>query len=437
MYNREEALRYIKGEREFLDTVVKENTEKYRKGNARVLVVDENGVPQKNKTVKIRQVSHEFKFGANLFLLNELETDEKNKKYKSAFSELFNMATLPFYWDSVEPEKGKMRYEIGSEMYYRRPPIDLCMDFCRENGIEPREHALAYENHFPVWLKDSEVDEIKRELTRRYEEISTRYADKINTIEVTNEMFWYHSKTKFYDAPDYLEWCFKQADKYFPKNQLVVNESTEEAWCQVRRPNSQYYSYVENLMLKGARVDAIGMQFHMFYERERELERASSLYRPTNLYKYLDFYSRLINHLQITEITIPAYSNEKRDEEIQAEIIEALYRVWFSHPACEQIIYWNLVDGYTYVDDPTPENIARTQGDMTVGENRFYGGLLRFDMTPKPAYLRLKELITKEWRTNLETQTDENGHITFRGFYGEYEIEADGAITKFKLAKSE
>ena len=145
----------------------------------------------------------------------------------------------------------------------------------------------------------------------------------------------------------------------------------------------------------------------------------------------------MINHLQITEITIPAYSNEKRDEEIQAEIIEALYRVWFSHPACEQIIYWNLVDGYTYVDDPTPENIARTQGDMTVGENRFYGGLLRFDMTPKPAYLRLKELITKEWRTNLETQTDEDGYVTFRGFFGEYEIEADGAITKFKLAKSE
>ena len=437
MYNREEALRYIVGEKEFLDTVVKENTEKYRKGNARVLVVDENGVPQKNKTVKIRQVSHEFKFGANLFLLNELETDEKNEKYKSAFSELFNMATLPFYWDSVEPEKGNVRYEIGSEPYYRRPPIDLCMDFCRENGIEPREHALAYENHFPVWLKDSEVDEIKRELTRRYEEISTRYADKINTIEVTNEMFWYHSKTKFYDAPDYLEWCFKQADKYFPKNQLVVNESTEEAWCQVRRPNSQYYSYIENLMLKGARVDAIGMQFHMFYERERELERASSLYRPTNLYKYLDFYSRLINHLQITEITIPAYSNEKRDEEIQAEIIEALYRVWFSHPACEQIIYWNLVDGYTYVDDPTPENIARTQGDMTVGENRFYGGLLRFDMTPKPAFLRLKELITKEWRTNLEAQTDENGYVTFRGFFGEYEIEAECVKMKFKHSKND
>ena len=159
MYNREEALRYRVGEKEFLDTVVKENTEKYRKGNARVLIVDENGEIQRNKTVKIRQVSHEFKFGANLFLLNELETDEKNEKYKSAFSELFNMATLPFYWDSVEPEKGKTRYEIGSEPYYRRPPIDLCMDFCRENGIEPREHALAYENHFPVWLKDSEVDE--------------------------------------------------------------------------------------------------------------------------------------------------------------------------------------------------------------------------------------------------------------------------------------
>jgi hypothetical protein len=43
-------------------------------------------------------------------MLDELETEEKNEKYKKYFAELFNMATLPFYWDTLEPEKGKPRY---------------------------------------------------------------------------------------------------------------------------------------------------------------------------------------------------------------------------------------------------------------------------------------------------------------------------------------
>ena len=28
-------------------------------------------------------------------------------------------------------------------------------------------------------------------------------------------------KTAFYDAPDFVEWCFKCAEKYFPANQQI------------------------------------------------------------------------------------------------------------------------------------------------------------------------------------------------------------------------
>lgn len=433
MYNRGDVLKYIQNDKAFLDTVVKENIEKYRKGDAILKITDENGEPLPNTRVKIKQTSHEFKFGANIFMLDELETDEKNEAYKNRFKELFNMATLPFYWTSIEPKRGELRYEKNCAPYYRRPSIDLCMEFCRENGIEPREHGLAYEHHFPGWLKGATTDEVKRELERRYKEISERYADKIPTIEVTNEMFWWEGVSKFYDDDEYIEWCFKLARKYFPSNQLVINEATEESWCEVRRANSKYYSYIRNALLCGAPIDAIGMQFHAFYTREREIERAASLYHPTNIYNYLDFYSKLINALQITEITIPAYSNDIEDEEIQAEILENLYKVWFSHPSVEQIIYWNLVDGYAYVENPTPERIRSTQGNMSVGENKYYAGILRFDMSPKPAYLRLKKLIKELWNTSLEATTDENGFISFRGFFGGYEIEAqtkNGTIKK-------
>ena len=89
----------------------------------------------------------------------------------------------------------------------------------------------------------------------------------------------------------------------------------------------------------------------------------------------------------------------------------------------EQIIYWNLVDGYAYVPDPNPEAIRRTQGNMSVGENVYYGGLFRFDMTPKPSYSTLENLINKKWHTELNSTLNDEGCVDFRGFYGDYEIE--------------
>ena len=409
----------------FFTNVIYPNIEKYRKGDMTLSVVDESGKVVPNAKIKINQINHEFKFGANLFMLDELENNTKNQLYKNYFKNAFNMATLPFYWSSIEPEKGKLRYDKNSEKYYRRPPIDLCMEFCEKNGIEPREHALAYEHHFPKWLSNLTVDEVKDALEKRYKEIAKRYADKIPTIEVTNEMLWGHNSgvTKFYNENDYVEWCFKLAERYFPNNQLVINEYTEAFWGDNCRSTDRYYAYIEANMLKGAKIDAIGAQFHMFESRESEMAKSSYLYNPICLYEHMNLYSNLSNNLQVTEITIPAYSNDSLDEEIQAKLIEYLYTVWFSHPNMEQIIYWNLVDGYAYVENPTPEAIRCTQGNMSVGENVYFGGLLRFDLTPKPAYFALDNLINKKWHTELNSTLNDEGCVDFRGFYGEYEIE--------------
>ena len=154
----------------------------------------------------------------------------------------------------------------------------------------------------------------------------------------------------------------------------------------------------------------------------------------------MDLYARLGKPLQVTEITIPAYSDENEDEAIQAEIIENLYPIWFSHPAIEQIIYWNLVDGYAYVSSNDPIKIRESQGDMTRGENYYRGGLLRFDMSPKPAYNVIKRLITEVWHTEEQSVTNELGGVSFRGFYGDYtvEIETDNGIERktVKLSKN-
>ena len=424
MNDRKKILELFEEQKEYTDKRISEGIEKYRKGNAEIIVTDKNGKAVPDVKIKAVQKTHEFRFGANIFMLDELETDEKNEKYKECFKDLFNMATLPFYWDTLEPERNKPRYDKASPKVYRRPSPDLCIEFCEKHGIEPREHALAYEQFFPKWLYDASVDEVKKEYERRCAEISERYADKIPTIEVTNEMNWPKGKTAFYDQPDFVEWCFKTTEKYFPNNQLVINDTTS-SWKDRGRTTDKYYAYTEANMLKGARVDAIGMQYHLFNKREEEYENTRLTLNPEKLYKQMDLYSNLGKPLQITEVTVPAYSWEKEDEEIQAEIIEKLYSIWFSHPNVEQIIYWNLVDGYAHLWDPDPEKIKASQGDMTLGENYYYGGLLRFDLSPKPAYYTIKNLIQKVWHTKADIVTDKNGGCSFRGFYGDYELELE------------
>lgn len=423
MGERKKVLELFDEQKEFLEEKVNFGIEQYRKGYANLVVKDSEEKPVSGAKIKLNQKSHEFRFGANLFMLDELETDEKNEAYKKYFADTFNMATLPFYWDATEPEKGKTRYDKDSEKLYRRPAIDLCIEFCEKYGIEPREHALAYDAFFPKWLYGASVSEVKLVLEKRYKEISERYKDKIPTIEVTNEMEWVKGKTVFYDEPDYVEWCFKLAEKYFSANQLVINEHTSASWADKCRPTDKYYAYTEAAILKGARIDAVGMQYHMFYNAEEEYKKTRPYYNPENLYKHMDLYSNFGKPLQITEVTVPAYSNDAEDEAIQAEIIEKLYSIWFSHSNVEQIIYWNLVDGYAHLWDPSPEKIKASQGDMTLGENYYYGGLLRFDMTPKPAYYTIKNLIQKKWHTEREVATNSDGKAKFKGFYGEYDVE--------------
>ncbi len=423
MSRRDEIMVNFEKYRDEVNERVANGIEKNRKANAKIVVRDKNGAPVSDAKISAVQKDHDFRYGANIFMLDEMETPEKNERYKELFKDCFNMATLPFYWDGIEPEEGKLRYGKDAPKLYRRPSPDLCLEFCEKNGIEPREHALAYEHTFPNWLSEKSVPEVKALLEKRYKEISERYADRIKTIEVVNEMNWLKSQTKFYRADDYLPWCFEKAAEYFPNNILGINESSSYIFKDMGRRWTRYYLSIEKLLKSGVRIDAIGMQYHVFNTREDEKLNVDHRYNPMHVFDTLDVYSDFGLPLQLTEMTIPAYSNSAEDEALQAEIIEILYSIFFSHEKVTQLIYWNMVDGYA---------AFAPQGDMTCGENVFYGALVRFDMSVKPAYETIRHLFSERWRTNTELTTDASGSADLRGFMGNYEltVEKNGCKTK-------
>ena len=256
----------------------------------------------------------------------------------------------------------------------------------------------------------------------RFAEIAARYAGQIHCMEVINEtLLWYDEwkdqgrwSTQFFFEDDLVEWSFQCARKYFPQNELIINEATEQAWDVHAAGRSAYSAVISDSIRKGAVIDGIGLQYHLFYSKEREAEQACPLLSPKRLYGCMDHYwNRYHKPLQVTEVTIPAYSNSAEDEALQAEVLEKLFTIWFSHPAMEAAIYWNLVDGYA---------AFAPHGDMTAGENYYHGGLIRFDMTHKPDYDMMNELFHHRFRTEADGETDDRGCAAFRGFEGDYEL---------------
>jgi len=407
-----------------------------RKANATVSVLDSSFKPIPGAKVKVKLRDHDFKYGANLFMLDEFENDEKNAIYRDTFKEVFNLATLPFYWSDLEPEQGKPRFSKDSPKVYRRPAPDLCLEYCEESGITPKAHCLYYDQWTPLWVPD-DTESVKYYLEKRISECAEHYRKRIGAWEVTNELYCSrydtfaqkrHSTDLFFER-NVLEWAFEIARRYFPDNELIINEATH-AWTGLVSNNKgqhymrgQYYMQIERALLKGASINSVGLQYHMFFRSEDELKYTERLYDPQHLYRVMDIYNTLGLKQQVTEITIPCYTDSEEDEQLQADILEYLMKIWFSNPQMEAAIYWNLTDGYA---------AHAPLGDMAAGENYYRGGLMRFDMTPKPAMKMLKKMFGETWHTEESFGCDDGGIGKFRGFCGKYdvEIEADGKLTK-------
>lgn len=405
---------FLKNEKR-LDERNKEGIEKYRKGNFSVQLPN-----NMNSEVQIKQTKHDFLFGTTAFMLGCFEKPEKEPLYKEAFANLFNQAVVPLYWSDLEPQEGKLRFRKDSEYIYRRPPVDTCLEFCAQYGIEPKGHCLTWNSHVPKWLSSYTPQERKKVLERRFQEISAEYSDKIPSFDIVNEAAsnYRQGRELFFD--DYDEYGLRLGEKYFANNRKILNETNEAIWRDYTT-QGKYMSFnmqLQDFIRRGVPFDEIGLQYHIFSTTE---EMADWYFHNTFLnaqymLEVLDIYDSYGYPMHISEITIPGSGQKEENEEIQAYLVEKLYTTWFATRNMKSIVWWNLVDGYA----------AYAPIGSNEGENRCGGGLLRFDMSKKPAYEVLDRLINHEWKTNLSSQTNENGELSFRGFYGEYEIIVDG-----------
>ena len=416
MIDRERLLKNFIEQKDYMEDKIHHGIETNRKGYCRIDLTDQEGKPVQGAKIHVKQLSHDFLFGCNIFKLGCFPTAEENARYEENFLNLFNYAIVPFYWDSFEPENGKPRFEKDSPFIDRRPPAEAVVEFCKEHDLTMKGHCLYWALMAPQWLPEN-FEETKKYIMRRMKQIAQRYDGVMESFDVVNESAYkllpineYSKAVRVQNhAPamngDYTEWCFKQADRMFWESKLNINEVTD-VWRVPVKENSLYWLQIDSLLRRGCRIDQIGLQYHLMYaDPDTVYDRSTDFFDPQKLYRAMDCYGKFGLPHSISEISMFGH-----DEDIQAEVLRNLYSIWFSHPNSRSIVYWNLGDN-CFIKEPGWD------------ETRFKGGLCGADGRRKPAYEMLDQLINKEWHTELDIDTSDT-YAWFKGFYGKYEITA-------------
>ncbi len=384
-----------------------ENIEKYRKSNVEIIFKNQGGKPVRNSRVEISQVSSDFLVGCIIFPLIREDEPYRPEVFKERFKEIFNFAVFPFYWAGYERRQGMPGWQRIAEV----------VEWCKVNGITTKGHPLVWTapSGKPRWLSAYSDEESLELLKARVMNVVGGFAGDIDIWDVFNEAVntraWEDTaKDTWIEAPvetnvDLVERAFKWAHRANPQAHLVLNE-----FYQITREDTRerFVAMVKELQRRNTPISGLGIQAH---------EPRQEWYPPREVWKTFDRIAELGYPLHITEFTPQSGGKQITGGwrkgtwtlETQAEFTEQIFRLSFGHPAVVSINFWGLSDRAVWLPG---------------------GGLITERYRPKPVYEMVRKLLHEEWNTRLSAETDRGGGVSFRGFYGKYEVKLETGAGK-------
>jgi len=396
------------------DEQVEARIREHRTADVTLTVADAAGKPLAGAAVRVRMVRHKFLFGCNAFPLRRPDVPaDVQKAYQERFAGLLNFATLPFYWGSYERAEGATDAERVKAM----------AEWCAARGIRTKGHPLCWHQVHPGWLYERTAEEaLALQLGRIGREVRA-FAGLIDTWDVVNEAVvmpgYQREKNRIAQVCEQLgrvelvKQTFAAARAAGPKAVLLLNDFDT---------SPRYEALLRDALAAGVPIDAVGIQSHMH-----------GGYRGAAwAWDVCERFAKFGKPLHFTELTITSGEPRKNikwegrytdwpttpeGEARQAREVAEFYRVLFSHPAVEAVTWWDFSDLQAWLGAPS--------------------GLVRRDMTPKPAYEALMRMVKKDWWTSpVEATTDAAGRVRFHGFLGDYAAEAAGGEGTFAVPKA-
>lgn len=449
--------------------------EKYRKSDAEVKL--EN--PDTNSFVKIEQIKSEFNFGAPAFYFNRAGDKYRNEAYRNLWGDLFNQATIPFYWKFFELKDGKPRFKNSAwdeEEFLNKvgdtnllphpfsPATDELISFLKTRGIRIHGHPLVWGNkrwnvpefewlienyaddaakavlknkaatpplHKPLYVdekfkkmstEDAEslfgnyAGEMEKTSDRRIRQIAAKYADSVDSWDVVNE-----------SCIDYESGALEKSKKVCMSLEYGIMPG--DYACKA-------FKIAEKLFPKSAMLS-----INDYHCGEKYGEQIRDMLSKGCKIDMIGFQRHLWNTDQMKKIAggedVPNWSIKRQREildrldsfglpiHISEVTVLPTERTPDGFKAQAAILrnYYKLWFSYKNVSAITYwRTIDKLDKNVRDRDEPYFAGILFPDATKKPAYFALDDLINREWKTCLELKPDENGTVKFRGFKGKYKI---------------
>jgi endo-1,4-beta-xylanase len=405
---------------------------RHRIADATVTVLGPDGEPLADTEVTVEQRRHAFSFGNIGFdflpLANGESAEhptaggvetfggadiEQLERLGALWLDLFNTATLPFYWGRFEPKRGAPDTER----------LRKTAQWFIDRGVTVKGHPLVWHTVTAPWLLDLPVPEVERAQRERIRRDVADFAGQIDIWDAINEAVIMPVFTNGDNGITRLarekgriatvRLAFEEARAANPRATLLINDFDL---------GSAYECLIEGVLEAGIQIDAIGLQTHMHqgYRGEEAVLAVVDRFARYGLPLHMTETSLVSGHIMPPEIedlndyVVPEWPSTPEGEERQADELFRHHRSLVSPPAVQAINYWGISDNGAWLGAPI--------------------GLVRADGSAKPSYDAVRDLIKGEWWLSPTTmRTDAEGRVAINGFTGKYQVSSRDGSAGFSL----
>ena len=276
--------------------------------------------------------------------------------YPKVLAEQYNLAVAEnaMKWAALRPAPDRFDFTES----------DALVAFAQSHSMKIRGHNFVWHEALPAWFASTVTREnALRLLSDHIQTVGRRYAGKVHSWDVVNEVLDAHStradllrtNSPWFEllGPDYIGSAFRIAREADPHALLTINEYGVEYDSDVPKRNA-LLALLKRLRAERVPVDAVGLQSH--------LSAASPNKLGTGIRGFVDQAHALGLKVFITELDVNDDALASDDATACQAAVAETYRHYVSamlqKPAVTAILTWGVTNKSTWLNTQ-PYHLAR------------------------------------------------------------------------------